>query len=211
MNPIGTELGERIEARSAIVGVIGLGYVGLPLAVAFAEAGFPMIGVDADPNRVERLSRGSSPVEDVPDHVLARLVQDKRLIVGGSAEARADSALQVQGARHHAHRGGGRRRRPHPPSGTARGAGVHDVSRDDRRGAAAALRRIGHGRRRAFLPSVFSRARRLGQRDLAPLPHSEGRGRRHAGLPRAGLAPLRADRRPRGAGLEHADRGDGSF
>jgi UDP-N-acetyl-D-glucosamine dehydrogenase len=48
------------------VGIIGLGYVGLPLAVAFAEAGVDVIGVDADPRKVERLRRSESDVEDIP-------------------------------------------------------------------------------------------------------------------------------------------------
>ena len=87
MNAIAAELSQRLEARSSPVGVIGLGYVGLPLAVAFAEAGFPVIGVDADGARIERLGRGSSPVEDVPDWRLAPLVQSKRLGVKGSVEA----------------------------------------------------------------------------------------------------------------------------
>jgi len=47
------------------VGIIGLGYVGLPLAVAFAEAGSDVVGVDADSRRVERLRRSESDVEDV--------------------------------------------------------------------------------------------------------------------------------------------------
>ncbi len=52
------------------VGIIGLGYVGLPLAVAFAEAGCDVVGVDTDPRRVERLRRSESDVEDVPSERL---------------------------------------------------------------------------------------------------------------------------------------------
>jgi len=52
------ELRKRIENRTATVGVIGLGYVGLPLALAFAERGFPVLGFDVDPVKVEALSRG---------------------------------------------------------------------------------------------------------------------------------------------------------
>src|SRR5215213_8683798 len=48
------------------VGIIGLGYVGLPLAVAFAEAGADVVGVDADSRKVERLRRSKSDVEDIP-------------------------------------------------------------------------------------------------------------------------------------------------
>jgi UDP-N-acetyl-D-glucosamine dehydrogenase len=48
------------------IGVVGLGYVGLPLAVAFAEAGCEVVGFDADHTRVERLQRSESDIEDVP-------------------------------------------------------------------------------------------------------------------------------------------------
>ena len=49
------------------IGIVGLGYVGLPLAVAFAEAGEHVIGVDVDRRRVEQLRSGESYIEDVPD------------------------------------------------------------------------------------------------------------------------------------------------
>lgn len=49
------------------VGIIGMGYVGLPLAVAFAEAGHEVYGVEVDPNRVASLQRGESYVEDISD------------------------------------------------------------------------------------------------------------------------------------------------
>jgi UDP-N-acetyl-D-glucosamine dehydrogenase len=59
------------------IGVIGLGYVGLPLAVAFAEAGHQVVGLDADQRKVDDISAGRSYVEDLPDDVLGR--QGKRL------------------------------------------------------------------------------------------------------------------------------------
>jgi UDP-N-acetyl-D-glucosamine dehydrogenase len=52
------------------VGIIGLGYVGLPLAVVFAEAGADVVGVDSDPRRVERLRRSESDIEDKPSERL---------------------------------------------------------------------------------------------------------------------------------------------
>ena len=48
------------------IGIIGLGYVGLPLAVAFAEAGRQVIGLDTDPEKVDSLNRSVSYIEDVP-------------------------------------------------------------------------------------------------------------------------------------------------
>src|SRR5215218_8421550 len=53
------------------VGIVGLGYVGLPLAVAFAEAGEDVIGIDVDAGRVAALSDGRSPIEDIPSERLA--------------------------------------------------------------------------------------------------------------------------------------------
>jgi UDP-N-acetyl-D-glucosamine dehydrogenase len=52
------------------IGIVGLGYVGLPLAVSFAEAGEQVIGVDVDHTRVTGLSAGRSPIEDIPDERL---------------------------------------------------------------------------------------------------------------------------------------------
>jgi UDP-N-acetyl-D-glucosamine dehydrogenase len=69
----------RIAEREALIGIVGLGYVGLPLAVAFAEEGFHVIGVDVDPDKVAALNRGLSYVEDVPSVVLEPLVRDGRL------------------------------------------------------------------------------------------------------------------------------------
>jgi UDP-N-acetyl-D-glucosamine dehydrogenase len=57
------------------VGIIGLGYVGLPLAVAFAEAGHDVVGLDVDQRRVERLQRSESDVEDVPSGRVRAVVQ----------------------------------------------------------------------------------------------------------------------------------------
>lgn len=87
MSAIAAELRQRLEGRTASVGVIGLGYVGLPLAVAFAEARFPVIGVDADPVRVELLGGGSSPVQDVSDRQVAALVRSKRLVIKSAIAA----------------------------------------------------------------------------------------------------------------------------
>jgi UDP-N-acetyl-D-glucosamine dehydrogenase len=55
------------------IGIVGLGYVGLPLAVAFAEAGNEVVGLDLDPAKVEALNAGRSYIEDVPDSALAPL------------------------------------------------------------------------------------------------------------------------------------------
>jgi UDP-N-acetyl-D-glucosamine dehydrogenase len=56
----------KIEGHSAVIAVIGLGYVGLPLAVAFAERGFSVVGIDVDAAKVAALNRGESYVQDIP-------------------------------------------------------------------------------------------------------------------------------------------------
>lgn len=60
-------------------GVIGLGYVGLPLAVEIANAGFEVIGIDVDAKKVDAVNRAHSYVEDVPNSVLAKVVKKGRL------------------------------------------------------------------------------------------------------------------------------------
>nr|WP_041450741.1 nucleotide sugar dehydrogenase [Anaeromyxobacter dehalogenans] len=66
------ELDARIAARTARVGVIGQGYVGLPLALVFREAGFPVLGLDVDPAKIAAISRGESYIKHIgPDRVKA--------------------------------------------------------------------------------------------------------------------------------------------
>ena len=71
------------EDRS--VGVIGLGYVGLPLALAYHEAGLTVVGVDANPKRVEELNAGHSPIDDVGDARLNAARQSGIRFVGSEA------------------------------------------------------------------------------------------------------------------------------
>ncbi|HAK54641.1 MAG: nucleotide sugar dehydrogenase [Vicinamibacterales bacterium] len=70
----------KLEDRSATVGVIGLGYVGLPLLVEFARAGFSAIGFDIDAAKVEQIGRGESYIPDVSSDDLAPAVRDGRLL-----------------------------------------------------------------------------------------------------------------------------------
>jgi UDP-N-acetyl-D-glucosamine dehydrogenase len=56
----------RIQARTAKIGVIGLGYVGLPLTLLFNEAGFPVTGFDIDPEKVKALNNGRSYIYRIP-------------------------------------------------------------------------------------------------------------------------------------------------
>jgi UDP-N-acetyl-D-glucosamine dehydrogenase len=75
------------------VGVIGLGYVGLPLAVAFAEAGCDVIGVDTDSRRVERLQRGESEIEDVPSASVQAIAERFMATDDYAALADADATI----------------------------------------------------------------------------------------------------------------------
>lgn len=72
---------EKIETRTARSGVIGLGYVGLPLAVAIASAGFRVTGIDICSEKIERLKQGISDVPDVTNAVLAPLIASEQLQV----------------------------------------------------------------------------------------------------------------------------------
>jgi UDP-N-acetyl-D-glucosamine dehydrogenase len=78
------DLQRRIDDRSARIGVVGLGYVGLPLAVALGEAGFTVIGIDRDPNKVAQVTAGTSPIADVRDAQLAPLLASGRLTASGA-------------------------------------------------------------------------------------------------------------------------------
>ena len=67
------DLYDKIESRQALVSVIGLGYAGLPLAVAFAEAGFKVTGIDTNKARVNQINRGESYIPDIPNERLIAL------------------------------------------------------------------------------------------------------------------------------------------
>src|SRR5512145_904259 len=69
----------KLQTRQAKVAILGLGYVGLPLAVVFAEAGFTVIGVDPDQRKVDTINRGESHIQDVPGEKVARLLQAGKL------------------------------------------------------------------------------------------------------------------------------------
>jgi UDP-N-acetyl-D-glucosamine dehydrogenase len=73
------ELMERIEKKRARVGVIGLGYVGLPLGVEFSRAGFAVTGFEVDGRRVGELNAGRAYIGDVSEYTIRELVASKRL------------------------------------------------------------------------------------------------------------------------------------
>ena len=72
-------LAKKISDRSARVGIVGLGYVGLPLAVEFANAGFSVTGIDLVDSKVERINAGDSYIQDISPAVVRGLVDTGRL------------------------------------------------------------------------------------------------------------------------------------
>ena len=81
------QLAEKIETRPARVAVIGQGYVGLPLALEYARAGFTAVGIDTDRDRIAALNLGQSPTPDVPDAEL------REFVASGRYQATADFAV----------------------------------------------------------------------------------------------------------------------
>jgi len=79
MSVLAAHLLERLHSRQARVGVVGLGYVGLPLAVEFARSGLTAIGIDLDVRKVTAIQRGTSYIPDVPSADVAKLVAAGRL------------------------------------------------------------------------------------------------------------------------------------
>jgi len=73
------DLKNKINDKSAKIGIIGLGYVGLPLAVEFANNSFTVIGFDIDKNRVDQVNRGDNYIGDVSDDNFSQLVSSKEL------------------------------------------------------------------------------------------------------------------------------------
>ena len=70
---------EKINDKSAKVGIIGLGYVGLPLAVEFANAGFQVLGIDINEDKVKAVNSSKNYIKDIDDNVFNNAVKNKLL------------------------------------------------------------------------------------------------------------------------------------
>ncbi|HOW19747.1 MAG TPA: nucleotide sugar dehydrogenase, partial [Phycisphaerae bacterium] len=81
---------EKIESRKALVGIIGMGYVGLPLVRTFCGGGFRVLGYDIDPAKIRMLNAGKSYIEHIPSSMIAGLVKAKKF----RATARAGDLRQ---------------------------------------------------------------------------------------------------------------------
>lgn len=66
-----SELLQKIRERKAVIGIVGLGYVGIPLSLRFAEVGFPVIGFDIDPQKVKKIESGTSYIAHIPSDAIA--------------------------------------------------------------------------------------------------------------------------------------------
>jgi UDP-N-acetyl-D-glucosamine dehydrogenase len=88
-------LRDRIKQRTARICIIGQGYVGLPLAVELARAGFPVTGLDTDPSRVQTLNAGRSHTPDVAGKDLDELRQEGRYIATGDVDVLAESDVVI--------------------------------------------------------------------------------------------------------------------
>ena len=83
LQPTAQTLAEKIQSRHAKVGIVGLGYVGLPLAVEFAKAGFSVTGIDLSDSKTAQINAGDSYVGDVPSARIAPLVNAGKLKATG--------------------------------------------------------------------------------------------------------------------------------
>ena len=73
-------LAEKINDKTAKIGIIGLGYVGLPLAVEYAYRDFTVIGIDIDKKKKEKIDRGENYIDDVESEKFAKALEGKKLI-----------------------------------------------------------------------------------------------------------------------------------
>ncbi|AND42244.1 nucleotide sugar dehydrogenase [Cytobacillus oceanisediminis] len=79
LNKVGNELMDKIMAKEATIGVVGLGYVGLPLAVEKAKAGYKVIGFDVQASRTDMVNSGINYIGDVVDEELKELVNEGKI------------------------------------------------------------------------------------------------------------------------------------
>ena len=181
-------LAARLETRQARVGVIGLGYVGLPLAAAAARAGFRTTGFDIDPRKPVQLNAGQSYIDAVSDGELSRLVQQDRfratddfaelaecdvvaICVPTPLTRQREPDLSFVEATV-------RDRRPDAAPGTARRAGIDHLARHHARGGEAAAGGVRIAVGAGLLPGVFAGARGSGQRRVHDPVDPESRRRR---------------------------------
>src|ERR1700682_6855648 len=83
---------DRILAKNAVVGICGLGYVGLPLALTFGEKGFPVIGFDIDPRKIEAIEKGESYIKHIGSDRIARATKAGKPFIATMDFRKAETA-----------------------------------------------------------------------------------------------------------------------
>ena len=71
---------QRIADKSAVVSIVGLGYVGLPLALRFTEKGFKVVGFDIDQSKIDHIKSGTSYINYIPDSAIAAAVNNGLMV-----------------------------------------------------------------------------------------------------------------------------------
>jgi UDP-N-acetyl-D-glucosamine dehydrogenase len=85
---------EKLSTREAVIGIVGLGYVGIPLALRFSAAGFRVLGFDIDADRIRTLNAGKSPIAHIPGREVADMVKSGFQATGDYARiAEADAVI----------------------------------------------------------------------------------------------------------------------
>ena len=199
----------RAYARAMNVGVVGLGYVGLPLALSFCEAGHTVIGVDVDSRKIATLERGESYIEDVRRIPACRARAPGAHRAVRAALSRCDAVIiavptpltrQPRAGSRPAHR---RDRCTHhrAPAGTACRDRVDHLPAPPVSGSSRCSRSR-TGRWAGLQYRLLAGAHRPGPDRLHHAQHPESGRRPDLRLPRSGLEPVRGDLRPGGARLD---------
>ena len=76
LSSLGQALSDKIDNKTAVIGIVGLGYVGLPIALEYGLKGYQVRGVDVDNRKVEMLNKGENYIEDLKDEDIAKIVSD---------------------------------------------------------------------------------------------------------------------------------------
>ena len=86
---------EKLNNKTAVIGIVGLGYVGLPLMLRFVEVGYKVLGIDIDEKKIAFLNQGNSPIEHIPAEKIAQAVQTNgfRATADFSQSAQADALI----------------------------------------------------------------------------------------------------------------------
>ena len=89
------ELLEKLRSRQALIGIVGLGYVGLPLSLAYAEAGYRVLGLDINQRQVDLINQGKSYIDHIDASRIAQFRQDQRLAASTdfSKSVKADALI----------------------------------------------------------------------------------------------------------------------